>query len=151
MREYKSTMPEITIKYKSGEIKKCKITQSKHIFEIAIQLLNIDTVELLEEALCFYLNRANNTIGWTRISQGGITGTVMDPRLIFQKAILCGASSVILIHNHPSQNLQPSETDKKITQQIKEGGKLLEINLLDHLIISGNLEEYYSFADDGLI
>jgi DNA repair protein RadC len=146
---YKTNLPEISIKYKSGTMKKFKIIQSKNIFDACKELLNLDTVELSEEALCFYLNKANNTIGWKRISQGGISGTVMDPRIIFQGAILSGATSIILIHNHPSCNINPSETDKNITQKVKEGAKYFDIQLLDHLIISGDLETYFSFADEG--
>ena len=151
MKEYKSTMPEITLKYKSGDVKKYQIKQSSDVFTIAKELLNLDTVELSEESLCLYLNKAHNTMGWTRISQGGIAGTIMDPRLIFQKAILCGASALILIHNHPSCNLKPSDQDIDITKKIKEGARYFEISLLEHLIIAGDLKKYYSFADEGIL
>jgi DNA repair protein RadC len=95
------------------------------------------------------LNRASKPLGWVKISQGGITGTVADPRLIFQAALLTNSSALILSHNHPSGNLNPSQADIELTRKIKEGGKILEISLLDHLIISG--DGYYSFADEGMI
>jgi len=151
MNEYKSCLPEISLKYKSGEIKKIKITQSSDIFKLSKELLNKDTVELAEEFLVIYLNRANNTIGWLRLSQGGISGTVADQRLILATAIKCGASAIICIHNHPSGNMVPSIADINITKKIKEGGIILDITLLDHLIIAGNLETYYSFADEGIL
>ena len=95
------------------------------------------------------LNRANNSLGWVKISEGGIAGTVMDIRIILQHALLAHASSIILAHNHPSGNLKPSEQDLRITKIIKEGSKLLDIQLVDHLIITESA--FYSFADDGYV
>jgi DNA repair protein RadC len=83
------------------------------------------------------------------VSSGGVAGTVADPKLIFGVALKANACSVILVHNHPSDNLKPSNADKMLTEKIKQGGKLLDISVLDHLIISP--EGYYSFADEGLI
>ena len=80
------------------------------------------------------------------MSSGGLTGTVVDQKIILKKALLYLASSIILVHNHPSGNLKPSLADKKVTQKIKSACEMLEINLLDHLIIAGNA--YYSFADE---
>lgn len=84
------------------------------------------------------------------VSKGGISGTLTDVRLIFQGALKTNASGIIVCHNHPSGNAYPSESDRKITQKIKEAGNLLDIQLLDHLIILP-VEGYYSFADEGTI
>jgi DNA repair protein RadC len=102
-----------------------------------------------EEFFCIFLNRANKVIKINQLSKGGISGTVTDVRLIFKNAVLLTASGVIVAHNHPSGNLQPSESDVKITAKIKEAGNLLDIQLLDHLIIYDS--NYYSFADNGLL
>ncbi len=83
------------------------------------------------------------------VSKGGISGTVTDVRIILQAALKSNASGLIICHNHPSGNLNPSESDTKITQKIKEAGNVMDIQLLDHLII--NDEDYYSFADNGLL
>jgi len=95
------------------------------------------------------LNQANKVLGVTTISEGGISETTADIRIILQAAILSNASGIILSHNHPSGNIQPSGDDNRITQRIKEAAKIVRISLLDHLIVSN--ETYYSFADEGLI
>ncbi len=102
-----------------------------------------------EEFWILFLNRSNRVINRMKLSQGGISGTVTDVRMVMKKAIEYLASGIIVCHNHPSGNLNPSESDSKITQKIKEAGNLLDIQLLDHLIISD--KDYYSFADNGLV
>ena len=102
-----------------------------------------------EEFWILFLNRSNKVISRMKLSQGGISGTVTDVRVVMKKAVESLASGIIVCHNHPSGNLNPSEADTRITQKIKEAGNLLDIQLLDHLIISEN--DYYSFADNGVI
>ena len=102
-----------------------------------------------EEFWILFLNRSNRVIDKTKLSQGGISGTVTDVRIIMKKAIEYLASGIIVCHNHPSGNLNPSDSDTRITQKIKESGSLMDIQLLDHLIISGN--DFFSFADNGLL
>jgi DNA repair protein RadC len=102
-----------------------------------------------EEFWVLFLNRSNRVIGKMKMSQGGISGTVTDVRIIMKKAVEYLASGIIVCHNHPSGNLNPSESDSKITNKIREAGGLLDIQFLDHIIISG--KDYYSFADNGLI
>jgi DNA repair protein RadC len=104
---------------------------------------------LHEEFWILFLNRSNRVINRMKLSQGGISGTVTDVRIVMKKAIECLASGIIVCHNHPSGNLNPSESDTTITKKIKEAGNLLDIQLLDHLIISD--KEYYSFADNGIL
>jgi DNA repair protein RadC len=92
------------------------------------------------------LNRSNQILGYSQISMGGISGTVTDIRIIFQTAIKANASAIILAHNHPSGNLEPSEADVKLTQKVRDAGKVLDISLLDHLILTE--DSYLSMADD---
>ncbi len=102
-----------------------------------------------EEFWILFLNRSNKVISRMKLSQGGISGTVTDVRVVMKKAIESLASGIIVCHNHPSGNLNPSEADTRITRKITEAGELLDIQLLDHLIISEN--DYYSFADNGAL
>jgi DNA repair protein RadC len=102
-----------------------------------------------EEFWILFLNRSNKVINRMKLSQGGLSGTVTDVRMVMKKAIEYLASGIIVCHNHPSGNLNPSESDSKITQKIKEAGGLMDIQLLDHIIVSGN--DYYSFADNGML
>ncbi len=123
-----------------------RIKCSKDVADIFQPILS----DLLhEEFWILFLNRSNRVINRMKLSQGGVSGTVTDVRMVMKKAIEYLASGIIVCHNHPSGNLNPSESDSKITQKIKEAGSLLDIQLLDHLIISDN--DYYSFADNGLL
>jgi len=96
-----------------------------------------------------FLNQANRVNHFEIISQGGITGTVADPRIILRKALEEEAVNIILCHNHPSGNLKPSRADEELTQKIKEAARFLDIKVLDHIIVSD--QGYYSFADEGLL
>jgi DNA repair protein RadC len=123
-----------------------QIRSSRDVADI-FQPLLADLVH--EEFWILFLNRSNKVINRMKLSQGGISGTVTDVRMVMKKAIEYLASGIIVCHNHPSGNLNPSESDSKITQKIKEAGNLLDIQLLDHLIISD--KDYYSFADNGVL
>jgi len=102
-----------------------------------------------EEFWLLMLNRANRVLGRFKVSQGGLSGTVIDTRIILKKALDNLASSIIVCHNHPSGNNQPSDADVKITGKLKKAAEMLEIKLLDHVIIAD--KAYFSFADEGLI
>ncbi|MGD0582235.1 MAG: DNA repair protein RadC [Bacteroidales bacterium] len=102
-----------------------------------------------EEFWILFLNRSNKVMNRMKLSQGGVSGTVTDVRIVMKKAIENLASGIIVCHNHPSGNLNPSESDTRITQKIKEAGALMDIQLLDHLIVSD--KDFYSFADNGLL
>jgi len=149
MKTYKSNLPEITLKLKKGEVLKSKICSSKDAADIFKQVWDIDSLEIYESFMVIYLNRANNTIGWYKVSQGGIIGTIIDNRLIFVTALNCLASGIIICHNHPSGNLQPSEADIKVTTKLKDAAKLLDISIIDHIIIT--VDGYLSMADEGII
>ncbi|MFT3936488.1 MAG: DNA repair protein RadC [Chitinophagaceae bacterium] len=96
-----------------------------------------------------FLNRSNKISHFEIVSEGGITGTVADPRIILKKALQEDATSLVLCHNHPSGSLRPSRADEELTQKIKEAAKYFDIRVMDHIIVSN--EGYYSFADDGII
>ncbi len=123
-----------------------KISSSKDVFYLFQPLLG-DLPH--EEFWILILNRSNQVVDKVRISQGGISGTVIDTRLILRNAIEKLASGLILCHNHPSGNTQPSEPDKKITEKIQNAANFMEINLLDHIIIAD--KSFFSFADEGIL
>ena len=102
---------------------------------------------ITEEFWVVYLNHRNKIIGRERISLGGLTATIVDVRILFKSALERLATSIILVHNHPSGTLRPSRADQQLTAKIKEAGVFLDIQLLDHLIVSD--AGYYSFADEG--
>lgn len=150
MKEYKTSCPELEIRYKSGEHKKAQIKTSADAAAFFRKIFDEDTIEYLETVMVIYLNHANNTIGWFNASQGGITGTVADPRVILGTALKCGATRFMLAHNHPSGSAKPSVADERLTEKLKQGGAIVDIQLIDHLIILPD-GGYYSFADDGRI
>ena len=134
---------EIARRKKDEVVEKVKITSANDVYnEISPYVSHLNH----EEFWVLYLNRANVVLRKEKISSGGVAGTIVDNKIILKKALLNLASSIILVHNHPSGNLNPSIQDKKVTQKMKSACELLEINLLDHLIIAGN--SYYSFADE---
>lgn len=121
-----------------------QIKSSRDVFELLSPLLS----DLpYEEFWILYLNRANKVISRKNLSKGGISSTIIDIRIILKDAVNLLASGMILCHNHPSENMNPSDADKSITQKVKSLCLLMDINLMDHVIISGN--HYYSFADNG--
>jgi len=147
MKLYKSNCPELKAELKRDEVKKVKIQTSKDSADFFREVW--EGIDIYESFFVIYLNQANNTIGWYRASQGGLTGTVADPRLILKKALDILATSMILCHNHPSGNLKPSRADEILTDKIKGGGAFMDIKVLDHIILTE--DSYYSFADEGLL
>ena len=144
----KNHLTEITIAYSSPPDKSSlKIKTSSTAFEILLSHWNNDLLELQEEFKILLLNQRNHVLGVYEASRGGVSETVIDAKLIFATALKCMASCIILAHNHPSGNLKPSASDIAITHKLRQGGKLLDIRVLDHLIITRN--GYYSFADQG--
>lgn len=128
------------------QIEKTPVKSSETVFNIFHPLLG-DLEH--EEFWLLMLNRANRVLGRFKVSQGGLSGTVIDTRIILKKALDNLASSIIVCHNHPSGNNQPSDADVKITEKLKKAAEMLEIKLLDHVIIAD--KSYFSFADEGLI
>ena len=129
-----------------GLLKIAKINSSKDAFE----LLQPSLGELQhEEFWIVYLNNANKVLLTSQLSKGGLTGTLVDVRIVMKQALELGAVALILAHNHPSGTLRPSRADKDVTQKLKAGAKALDIKILDHLIITQ--KDYFSFADGNLL
>ena len=143
---------EIAISY-SGNLKTNqlpKITSSQNAAELLYGQWNKNNIELHETFKVMLLNNANKVKGIYEVSTGGITGTLVDLRILFAVILKSLSTAVILAHNHPSGTLTPSEPDKRLTQKIKKAGELFDIKVLDHLILTpdGN---YFSFADEGIL
>ena len=126
-----------------------KITSVESSYDLLKSCWDMDKIELIEQFKVVYLNRGNKVLSISDLSSGGMSGTVADPRIIFATALKRNSCAIILAHNHPSGNTRPSKQDEVLTQKIKDGGKLLDILVMDHIIISS--EGYFSFADEGLI
>ena len=144
------TLNEIKVTY-SSKVKisdRIKITSSASAAEL-LRAFWSDNLELREEFNILLLNRANAVIGWFNVAIGGVSSTIVDPKVIFSVALKCNASGIILAHNHPSGNLKPSDADLNLTKELKNGGQILEIQILDHIILTS--ESYFSFADEGII
>lgn len=148
MKPIQNTLPRFEIKSVQTDFPSVKITCSSDAADFIRQFYG-DDIFIFESAFVLLLNNNNQTIGFAKISQGGITGTVVDARLVAHYAVNSLAVGVILAHNHPSGNLNPSETDKQLTNKIKEGLKLLDITLLDHIILTG--ASFTSFVESGLL
>jgi DNA repair protein RadC len=128
------------------EIELKKITSSKSAYDIMHPIIGELTHE---EFWILYLNNSNKVMFKSQLSKGGITGTVVDIRIVFKAAFEQNAVNLILCHNHPSGILQASDADKQITRKLREAGKILDINIIDHLIITNS--SYLSFADEGML
>lgn len=148
-RQYQVAEIQLIYKSKVKPSERPKISTSRDARDVFMGMWDNTKLELMEQFKVMLTNRANKVLGIFELSTGGVSGTVVDPKLIFAAAIKGIASGLILCHNHPSGNLQPSQADIDLTRKIKEAGKLLEIQLLDHIILTS--EEYYSFADEGLL
>jgi DNA repair protein RadC len=133
-------------RHASGFLGKSVIKDSKDIAAYLQVLLKDYSKEVFAVV---FLNRANKINHFEIVSEGGITGTVADPRIILKKALEENAVSLILCHNHPSGNLKPSRADEELTAKIKEAARFLDIKVIDHVIVSE--EGYFSFADEGIL
>lgn len=146
----KNLVHEFTIQYKTNFIHSegKKVSSSETAFSHLRRLWPLD-MNHIERFYILTLNRANQITGFSLISQGGCSGTVADTKVIFQKALLSNAQALILAHNHSSGQLEPSSNDLSLTRKMVEAGKVLDIPILDHIIITA--EGFYSFADNGKI
>ena len=142
---------EVKLSYKSKvkASERPKVLNSKASFDILLKLYDDDTIEYRETMKMMLLNRAGKVLGVMDISDGGTAGTTADIKVIMQCALLGNANGIILCHNHPSGNLQPSKEDTVLTQKVRSACDIMDMQLLDHIIISS--EHYYSFADEGCL
>lgn len=147
MKTYAKETPEIRLRKKNGLLKTCKVTSSEDAEVFFREIFDQTQIEVREQMMAIFLNSANNTVGYYLVSIGGIAATLCDPRLVFRAAIENGATSMIVAHNHPTGNLTPSDQDKQLTRKLVEGGRILDIKVLDHIILTA--QSYFSFADEG--
>ena len=140
---------ELTYKNNVPYNQRQKISNSQGAYEILTNLFPENTMDYRETFIVLYLNRANQVLGYSVISQGGTSNTTVDIKMVIQTALLANASCIMLAHNHPSGNLYPSSDDNRITNRIIEAARLFDITVLDHIIITN--ESYYSFTDNGNI
>lgn len=143
-----TTAKQFTIKAEKSDFPRQKIKSSKDAADF-IRQFYADDIEIFESFFLLLLNRANTTIGYAKISQGGTVGTVVDVKLIAKYALDSLAQGVILAHNHPSGMLMPSEQDKATTKKVIAALGLLEVQVLDHVILTA--DSYYSFVDNGIL
>jgi DNA repair protein RadC len=144
-------IPEIELRYVQGSTRKFpdKISSSFIAAKIFRELMGVDQILLYEQFVILFLDRSNKIVGFYKHSKGGVSGTVVDVRLILLAAIKCLASGLVLCHNHPSGGLVPSEQDKTITRKLRMALESIDMNILDHIIVTS--ESYYSFSDEGLL
>ncbi|ALU24696.1 JAB domain-containing protein [Myroides odoratimimus] len=140
---------ELIYKSKVKASQRPQITSSYSAYQIALKAWDSNKIELLEQFKVLMLSNNNKVLGVLEVSSGGITGTIVDLRIIFSALLKSHATAFLIIHNHPSGKLAPSDADRQITKKIKEASKILDITLLDHLIITA--ESYYSFVDEGIL
>lgn len=139
---------EIELKYEPLK-QPVSIKTSLDAFNFLIANWDLDAINIYEEFKIILLDRANTVLGIRTISKGGTTATVVDPKILFSIGLKALANGIILAHNHPSGNIRPSEVDNGLTKKLIEGGKLLDLVVLDHLIVTNT--KYFSYADEGRI
>lgn len=142
-----SEVAEIRVSYSTNNTYKIKVNSVLKAYQLLLSSWDSNIIELQEEFKILLLNRANEALGIYPLSKGGIAGTVVDLRLIFAVALKCNASGLILSHNHPSGKLIPSDADVTLTRKIKKCADLLDVNLIDHIIVTK--AGYYSFTNEG--
>jgi DNA repair protein RadC len=133
-----NTVAEIELVYRSKvkPSERPRITSTKEAYQILLQTWDVNKIEFVEQFKVVLINRAHRVLGIYELSSGGIAGTLADPKLVFMAALKANVCCLILSHNHPSGNLKPSNADEALTKKISEAGKLLDIQVLDHVIIN---------------
>ena len=140
---------DIKTSYMNEVDEKIKVMGSSEVYQVLKANWDLDTIELQEEFKILLLNQGNQVLGIKSMFKGGINTCSIDVRLIMGMALKANASALVITHNHPSGNLNASESDKRITSKIKECCELFDIRLLDHIIMAKN--SYLSFADEGIL
>ena len=141
------TVGEVELTYKSTSKSRSKIYSSEDAYKVLLPTYKEGTICYKEYFKVLFLNQASQVLGYTLISEGGITETYADVRVILQAALLTNSVAIILAHNHPSSSMKPSRQDMEITKQVKDAAQLMRIKVLDHLILTD--AGYHSFADEG--
>lgn len=145
------TVSELKVSYypKMRAFDRAMITRSSDAYPLFLNNWDLDAIYMVEHSHLMLLNRTNRVLGIIPLSVGGVSCTIVDPKVVFRYAIAGGATAIMIAHNHPTCILTPSKNDEMMTSKIREGGKLLDIHLMDHLIISP--EGYLSMADEGFL
>jgi DNA repair protein RadC len=147
MKTFKSKLREVSAVYKSHQsIENIKVSSSQDVNDFIRNVYPV-TINIREAMMVLYLNNSNRTVGYSVASIGGITGTLVDIRLVLRDALLTQSTSLILVHNHPSGNLEPSQADLSLTDKVRKAALTMDIKLLDHLILTE--DRFYSFSDFG--
>ncbi|HLY69981.1 MAG TPA: JAB domain-containing protein [Puia sp.] len=151
MQDILFNLSKIEIRYnpKIPALQKPRIANSNDAYRQFMQLLDIERLNIQEEVAALFLNRGNRVIGGYKLGIGGITGAVVDIRIILGIALKCLATGLMLCHTHPSGELKPSAADKEVTERLKQAAKLMDISQLDHLVVTA--EGYFSFEDEGIL
>ena len=147
----KIALPEFKISLKKrGSVSEVfTVTSTEEAAKFCRACFDDGKIEWIEEFIVIALSRSNDVLGFYKVSTGGVSGTVVDPKVIFQFALLSNASGIIVSHNHPSGNLKPSDSDVRITRKLDDAAESLDIKLLDHIIISTSV--HFSFKEEGII
>jgi DNA repair protein RadC len=138
---------EVELSYKSTSKARSKIYSSEDAYKVLLPTYKEGTICYKEYFKVLFLNQASQILGYTLISEGGLTDTTVDVRVILQAALLTNSVALVLAHNHPSGSMKPSRQDMEITKQVKEAARLMRISVIDHLILTD--AGYYSFSDEG--
>jgi|LakMenEpi03Aug12_release.lakeMendotaPanAssembly.Ray.scaffolds.fasta_scaffold1026397_1 DNA repair protein RadC len=151
MRELHS-LNEIEIRYRRKPIQQevRRIQNSSDAIALLRLLYDKNRIHYQEESIAIFLNRNNDVLGFQKLSSGGLTGTIVDARILFSIALKTLSSGIILSHNHPSGNLKPSSQDVSLTHRLKKFGNMIDVCLLDHIIVDDTFN-YYSFAEEGTL
>ncbi|HQW94272.1 MAG TPA: JAB domain-containing protein [Saprospiraceae bacterium] len=140
---------DLVYRNKINPVDRPKVTTSSAAYDILLQCWDMNKIELLEQFAILLLDRSKNCLGVSYVSTGSVSACIVDPKVIFATALNARASSLILAHNHPSGNLTPSKADEFLTNKLLQGGYILDISVVDHLIVTPR--SYYSFSDDGAL
>ncbi|MGB3463912.1 MAG: JAB domain-containing protein [Cyclobacteriaceae bacterium] len=146
---FKIAQIDLVYRHKVKASERPRITHSEDAAKLFRENWDDLTINLCEEFKLILLNRNNRVLGLSKISQGGVTGTVVDPKIIFGLALKSLATGIILAHNHPSGNTKPSRPDINITKKLVNAGDILEINIIDHIILTE--DSHFSFADNCML
>ena len=149
MKNLKISEVKLTYKSKVKASERPSACSSNASYQLFKKAFDPDTIELKESMKMLLLNHANRVLGIMDVSDGGTSSTIVDVKMLLQCALLTNANGIIICHNHPSGNLQPSMEDLMLTERIVKACELMGLQLLDHLIISAERNQYYSFADEG--
>ena len=140
---------ELSFRYPISPLDLPIVTNTQQAYKVLIDSWNLNHIELIEQFKVLLINKSNRLLGIYELSSGGTNATIADPKLIFAAALKSVAAAIILAHNHPSGSLSPSTKDINLTKKIKQGAALLDIEVIDHLIITK--ENYLSMAEKGLL